>query len=779
MKPSFCRTAIVVFLAVAPWAAFPQETFQGTRAMENVRDLCRPEFQGRKTGLPGARKAAEWIADRFQDWGLKPLDLKGSYIQEYPMIVTDQAKTARMELKNGMFGPVTYQEGNDFTVYFNSGSGRVTAEVVFAGFGISEPSKGRDDYQGIDVEGKVVLIYRGMPQDGKDWSKENERDVKTITAARHKAAGFLMLEDHEWTIRGGTIHEEGYVPGMPAFNVSKKLARDLFRSTGRNIDLVIRDLARKNQSFPLGKTVSMEVRMVPVNPGKGENVAGMLVGSDPVLRHEVIVVGAHMDHNGVSPDKTSYVGADDNASGTAVVMELARVLSLRKDSLKRSVVFVGFGGEEQGLRGSKAFAEHPPVPIDSVCAMFNFDMTGQGDGGGGFGGRNYFPEEIGDMAAALDDSSRMRLVLTRGWGMGGSDHAPFIQRGIPALGFFSTGDHPFYHLLEDTPDLINPASLQFVGDRAFEAIERLAQRPSSLLFEGLRIGRCFVMFGDQVSFYPEDDPRMWDEKRLDSLAIGLDEMGIRSLVLSLRIEPNGVEDPMKIIRNADDFSQWVKKNEKSIVRLRNDQSLNQAAGSGKTAMGLGIEGTVWSGKDPAMVRIVAGLGLDVLTISDGLDPVFENHGLGPFGREVFKTCQEEQVVLDWAVPDTGLTRQALNNFSGKIWLRVPSPEDTLWIDTVKKSTSTSVLWVVTCSEKTRPESLSRFLDRLEGKRVLLKWTGTFSLRNTGSPSVKEEARKFHRLIQDLYDLRKEKHGSENTYKTMVDVLGGHLKTWFR
>ncbi|MCU0643179.1 MAG: hypothetical protein MUC94_02870, partial [bacterium] len=162
------QNLLLIIIIIFPLFAPAQERFQAEKAVGYIQQLCQPEFEARKTGLPGARKAAEWIGSQFKAWGLQPGGDNGTFIQEYPMLVTTQKKTAQLILKNGLFGPVAYQDENDFHLYFNSGSGKTTAEVVFVGFGISAPEKGWDDYLGIDVRGKIAFIYRGTPGDGQD-----------------------------------------------------------------------------------------------------------------------------------------------------------------------------------------------------------------------------------------------------------------------------------------------------------------------------------------------------------------------------------------------------------------------------------------------------------------------------------------------------------------------------------------------------------------------------------------------------------------------------------
>ncbi|NLP12678.1 M28 family peptidase, partial [bacterium] len=202
-------------------------------------------------------------------------------------------------------------------------------------YGISEPSKGWDDYAGMDVKGKIVLIQRGLPQDGQEWAFANERFYKVRTAEQKGAVGLLMLDRGDWPMRGVTIAAEGYQPHMPIFNISKKVARDLFTGCYKNIDHLLRDLAKKPQSFSLNRRMAMTSRFELAAIQEGENVLAMVRGTDPVLADEYLVVGAHMDHNGLSLDGHLYAGADDNASGAAVVMEMARVIT-QKNSSDRS-----------------------------------------------------------------------------------------------------------------------------------------------------------------------------------------------------------------------------------------------------------------------------------------------------------------------------------------------------------------------------------------------------------------------------------------------------------
>jgi hypothetical protein len=767
------RKAMAVVTGIAlvfcVWAR-AQESFSGKQALGYIEELCKEQYAGRKTGVRGAREAALWIGEQFAEWGLEPGGDGGTYIQQYGQLVTRQIRPAVLVLENGLFGETVYQEGNDFVVYFNSGSGTYNGEVIFAGFGISEPEKGWDDYAGLDVQGKAVLIHRGRPEDGQDWSEENQRHYKMNTAARHGAAAVLIYEGREWAVRGATIREKGYQPGIPVLSLSRKCARDFFQGSYRNMDYVLRDLKKNPQSFSTGKIVCIDVGMERVEPGIGENVVGILPGSDPILRHEVMVVGGHMDHNGVSADGHLYAGADDNASGTAVVMELARVLASRSGTLRRTMVFAAFGGEEQGLLGSTYFAGHPPVNPESICLMFNFDMEGTGDGGGGFGGRNYFPEIVDEIVDVLSDTIRKKLRISRGWGVGGSDHAPFIQKGIPAFGFFSTGGHPFYHRVEDRPRTLNSESLHFVGNRAAEILEALAGWDGSLLFQGNKQGRCFLLLGDQMDLHLNSGRRVRMEDEDTGALSGQYGLRVRSVSLNDFVPEKA--GPMDLVRGVDTFLQWADSGKGRSVF--SPAVFNQAAAGGETGVILGMEGTASLGNDTALFRSLARLGLGMLLLKEVDDPVFAERGVSDFGKSVMQTCRKEKIALLLELEDADLVEKAAR-MAGTVLIRWPGLEDREDLPDGLLQMK-EAFWVVACRPETRAQALSDFMDRTGSEKC------HFSViplpDDSGKSGQAVHLKRMYSLIQDLYILRREKQGEEKAYEEMVRILGGNLKRLF-
>ncbi len=749
---------VTVLLLLGLSVSWAQEQFDGHNALSYVEELCRPEYAGRKTGLPGARQAALWIGERFKSWGLEPGGDKQSFIQEFPMLVTDQKKRAQLKLLDGAFGSVNYQEGVDFVVYFNSGSGNISSQVIFVGYGISEPEKGWDDYAGLDVTGKIVLLYRGTPQDGGDWSFANERFYKVRTAAQKGAAALLILERGDWPVRGVTVNGEGYQPTMPLISISKKAARDLFIGTHKHIDLVIRDLEKKPQSFAMSKKVSLSVDMRPHASQSGENVVGIWRGSDPLLQNEYIVLGGHMDHNGISPDGHLYAGADDNASGTAVVMELARVFAGRPRP-KRSLVFIGFGGEEQGLLGSWYYAHHPTVPAENMVAMFNFDMEGAGTGGASVSGRNYFMNPVDAVYGAYPDSILQKFSMRRGSGMAGSDHSFFVQQGIPAYYFFSTGDHPFYHQFEDEPSTLNVASLQFVGDRSVDLIQALADHPSTLQFYGHRSGRFFYLFGDQIDFSGQPFHAL---EQADSLVQKAQPAGVRCVVWPLRNAQQlfaDLDHVEELIRNGKD---------KRLIRFKNSASLDAAANESKLAVAVALNGSAMLAGNVMLARVLCRAGVNWLTIRDRQDPMFNAGLLSEWGKTLLKAWSEENGVLDCALSDTASIRALAAAYKGKMFLRVKYHLiDGLADFLVDIGKNKNCLVILEATPDQMPEKVWAFYERMRPAGLHLTLTNTLLI----SDELK------YQWMQKLYDARLATAGRDVAYKQMTALLGEKLKSF--
>jgi hypothetical protein len=433
-----------------------------TAIARHINVLASAEYQGRLAGHEGQYKAAEYIANEFRSYGLMPAADEGTFYQwfTYPFWRA-VAPTSLTEIGGESRSWIVTQ---DFTVFLYSGSGNVSAEVVFAGYGITLPQKQYDDYAGINVQGKIVLVFRHGPAGDQSW--QNDFGVwnfgyKVRTAAEHGAAGLILINRYTQPPEpgSGTLTIQGHVEGFPAAWVHRAVAEYLVNGTGRSLEESQQsiDQTLKPLSFPIGKRVNLTVTSEFDPERRTMNVIGAIEGQDSNLKDEAIIVSAHYDHLGMSPLGEIYYGADDDASGTAVMLEVARTMSkfAAEANYPRTIVFVGWSAEEEGLVGSSYYVDNPTMSIEKTVAVLQLDMVGVGNGNGllVFNG-NTFPS----LTQLLSDAGKLSgiEVIPRD-ATSNSDHAPFAQRGVPAVLLFTEGTHPNYHTPNDRAEFIDPS----------------------------------------------------------------------------------------------------------------------------------------------------------------------------------------------------------------------------------------------------------------------------------------------------------------------------------
>jgi hypothetical protein len=381
--------------------------------------------------------------------------------------------------------------GKDFVPVPVSADGHATAALAFAGYGITAPDLGYDDYAGLDVRDKIVLVMSREPRSEDpaspfrkpDAYHYSERRHKIINAREHGARGILLVahpaQDSEALPALGGISQSWDVL---AAAVTRAVADSLLAPSGKTLAAaaaaIDRDLAPASAAVP-GVTLTIDVDLVRER-GTAANVVGILPGTDPTLGREAIVVGAHYDHLGhggegsLAPDQIGAIhpGADDNASGTAAVMGLARAFAAA-GGLPRTLVFVAFAGEEMGLVGSSYYVKHPAYPIEQTVLMLNLDMVGHLRDGklyiGGIDSGSGLRTLVTDAARRLDLSPELR-----GDPYGPSDHTAFYAAGRPVL-FFFTGAHADYHRPSDTWEKVNAPGLETVTTVAFRVISAVAR----------------------------------------------------------------------------------------------------------------------------------------------------------------------------------------------------------------------------------------------------------------------------------------------------------------
>ncbi|MFA4947684.1 MAG: M20/M25/M40 family metallo-hydrolase, partial [Candidatus Krumholzibacteriia bacterium] len=421
-------------------------------------------------------------------WGLDPLDTKEGYLQPFPSpyTIVDEAEMTLLSpaadaCPSGGVGipeqgqPKSWKlkAPEDFMPLLFVASGDTTAGVVFAGWGISAPALGYDDYAGIDPAGRFVLCFRGTPDNENEAFEEYDQHRTRMRTVKEKGAlGIIYIYDKPNAHPNGDWIE-GFMPAM----IGEPVADSLFAEKGLTCDAIKKGLgeSKKPASFSLGSRVRYRAASRHFPDGVGYNVAGLIEGSDPKLKGECVVIGGHFDHCG-SHMGMIFPGANDNASGSAVVMEIAEAYAALKTKPKRSVVFVLFGGEEQGLIGANYLAEHFPARFTKIAGMFNFDMVGEGDGAS----CGYTPEPP-ELLAALEDADARVGTLRKKWeikhvGVRSSDFAPFFLKGAPCVACFSNGPHLAYHETGDTIYRINPDILADIARLGFLASYRWANR---------------------------------------------------------------------------------------------------------------------------------------------------------------------------------------------------------------------------------------------------------------------------------------------------------------
>ena len=469
-------TMVLAADRLSPDAQKGFDSIQPFEAYTYCKILASEKFAGRLTGDVGYTEAAKWAASKFKEWGLKPFSKEAGFLQAYPSpyVIIDEAEMTiwveeRAEgkgEKDSAVKEVKLQPETEFLPLLFSDSGDHSGDFIFAGWGISAPELEYDDYSGLDVKGKFVLCFRGTPDPAdRRFELHDHHRARMKTAKDKGALGIIYIYDEIASNPNGDLIE-GFTPA----EITTKVADMILKEKGIQAADLRKDLLtfKRPLSFPLKSRARLKVAARPFPNGTGYNVVGWIEGSDPRLRREGLVFGGHFDHNGRHMGLL-FPGADDNASGSAAILEIAQAFSRMSKKPKRSVVFALFGGEEMGLMGSTYFADRLPPGIDKVDTMFNFDMVGEGDRSG-FG----YSDGVPELKALLEASDKMVGTLDgsyaiKGVGVRGSDHAPFYQKGIPVVSFHSNGPHLHYHLSGDTIYRINPDMLADVARLAFVA----------------------------------------------------------------------------------------------------------------------------------------------------------------------------------------------------------------------------------------------------------------------------------------------------------------------
>ena len=445
-------------VAIAPAAAF-----DAAKAKAHVDYLADPARGGRYSGSAGYRDAATYVADRFREIGLEPLGDNGTFFEHFTMPLVDLTEMSTLTGPGGK----TYRPRVDFTESVGGRSGSGKAEAEIAAVGGAARGGGLNDFAGANVRGKIALVTGPAAPNGGS-SVEN--------AYQEGAIGVLLV--------GGATLRYSYIPRLqsetvPTFVISQEVADQLLAPTGTTVSAA-QDLVRARRTnpnapasgFDVPITVRMTVSLTPVHDVDAINVVGLLRSPDPNNTQRAVLVGGHLDGVGTDPDGSVFQAANDNASGPAVTIEVARALAASRASLSHSIVFVAFAGEEEGYYGSEAYVAQmavAPGRVESLVAVLNLDVIGC------CSDTLLVSNEAPDLQRRVRDTATRLGVASEATGSGGSDQTSFARRRVPAV-FIGVADF-ILHVYADKPEVVLESRLRKAGDVVTAVAKDLATAP--------------------------------------------------------------------------------------------------------------------------------------------------------------------------------------------------------------------------------------------------------------------------------------------------------------
>lgn len=510
---SLLALSLVVLLAATGPDHPLAEAIESITAADLKSDLyflASDEMQGREINTPFNRLASRYLAHRFELMGLKPVE-NDSYFQYFSLVQAQLAQPNRLQIQHGQSATIAILK-EDFFPSTLSGNGKVSALLVFAGYGITALEYDYDDYQGLNVRGTIVVMMNHEPGekdpnssfDGLVHSEYSREFYKIANAQDHGAVAVIFIPDEanhpksrKFSRGARLIWPEDVSRGryslklwadqvkIPALHVSRQIAGALLESSETTVEKIQKKIDQGYQphSFPLPTVEATVETAVIRSETRVRNVLAYLPGSDPRLKDEVVIVSAHFDHVGSRKGEV-FNGADDNASGTVGLLEVAEAYALSSEKPKRSMLFVGWNAEERGLLGSRYYVERPTFPLEKTTAVFQMDMIGRNEEvpdpqNSRFRGLEKQTAEENTNSVNVLGYSRSQdlrnLVVQNNQRIGldvrfrydnnainllrRSDNWPFLINRVPAL-FFHTGLHPDYHQPTDTPDKINYSKME-------------------------------------------------------------------------------------------------------------------------------------------------------------------------------------------------------------------------------------------------------------------------------------------------------------------------------
>lgn len=510
-------------------------SYSSKNAYSYLEELTSDKFEGRQSGSKGADLASEWIANLFESYGLTPGGDNDTFYQRFNIPYYEVIPPLSFSISNS-FIKEEFRYKKDFIVLPDSGSGLLNSKVVFAGYGIT--SKRYDDYEKINVAGKVVLIIRRGPETFDLGEDALYFKTKINNAKEHGALGVIISEKtnekYKMDMDTKYVSGEGSIPVL--FVGSDVADKFLLEKKISLLDIEKRiDKEKVPFSFETGSTCRIEVNILS-EIRKTSNVIGYIPAKS-IETEESILITAHYDHLGIDKiDGSIYRGANDNASGTSVLLEVARTLSVNFYLPEINVVFIAFSGEEEGLYGSFFYVNHPLFSLRKIVAVLNMDMVGTGSGNLIAGTDPLLYKKLSDNIKISSDCLSLDVPIIKRLLNSGSDHYFFHINKIPSVFFIR--DNPSgiggYHNTYDTADTVDPANLKEMGDLIilitstfsspyFATFDRYYWKEKTsvherVLFNGIKRGEINLLLnGEEIPFELERFYKVFSLKDGDNL----------------------------------------------------------------------------------------------------------------------------------------------------------------------------------------------------------------------------------------------------------------------
>ena len=661
-------------------------TAEGSRALAHVAFLASDELKGRKAGTPEYRRAAEYVAAEMRKAGLKPGGDNGTWFQEVPFKGwTDFEPPIRLEIITPAHRVYFAGRERDFAPLRGTGSGTVRGRLVFAGYGVVAGKDGWNDYAGLDVKGKIVLVMPDLPESlAADSRASWNLGQKVRTAADKGAVGLIEMDlstpggprqpspPGQRRMRPGMLLPGQCPDGFVVMRAGIDFLDDAFYLVEKSWRDPVSKTLRLKKPFPLDVGVEVEMEAHVVSGDRiAPNVIGILPGTDPRLKGEALVMGGHLDHLGVGIDGWIYPGADDNATSAAVVLETARALTAAKLKPARTIIFGSWAGEELGLQGSRYYTEHPVIPLDKTPLYMNIDMVGSGDGDLLVGGMTEFAELFDIVKKGLDPQTIARLRPRPNYR--GSDHTSFWSKNVPAISL-RTGEvlteklddeHPEYHRPGDRVGMIDPELLRLASQYQCDILSYLATTRENLndpLYRTLFLHRDAAVVDMHCDTIARSMAGQDLSKDLPTGQVDIPKLergGIDLQVFACFAPPPAsdlekAQSAKGVFAEIEAVHDLVAKNPDKLALVLTPRDA-MAARNEKTGVLIGIEGGYAIENDLVLLREFYRAGVRLMTLTHWTasdwadasgDPKPVHGGLTDFGRQVVAEMNRLGMIID-------------------------------------------------------------------------------------------------------------------------------------